>query len=293
MPHILSRAGVLMAVESQDRMTLQSGRIYVAPPDHHLLVGPGHVRVTKGPRENRSRPAIDPLFRTAAQHYGPRVIGVVMTGMLNDGTAGLLDVKRRGGVAIVQDPDEAPYPCMPASALRYVKVDHRVTVDQLGSLLARLTSEELVTGLLALEAPFQLAMESRFAAQETLDEIDTMDNIGALAGYSCPECHGPMWRMNGDGPIRFRCHVGHAYTAEAMEAGQGESIEANLWDVLRTLEERASLLREMAGRAREMNLMREAADWEGRISCLQEDMVSVRALLANGTSAETMKRNGT
>ncbi|HEX7899270.1 MAG TPA: chemotaxis protein CheB [Planctomycetota bacterium] len=291
MPHILSRAGVLMAVEGQDRMALQPGRIYVAPPDHHLLVSPGHVHVTKGPRENRSRPAIDPLFRTAAQHYGPRVIGVIMTGMLNDGTVGLLEVKRRGGIAIVQDPDEAAFPSMPLSALRYVKVDHQVRADEISSLLVRLTSEEGVTGPLGLDVPFQLAMESKFAAQETLDEIDTMDSIGALAGYSCPECHGPLWRMNGDGPIRFRCHVGHAYTAEAVLAGQAESLEANLWDVLRTLEERASLLREMAGQAREMNLRHEAADWEGRIRFLEKDMVSVRALLTNGTSGETKKNN--
>ena len=290
MPRILSRAGTLLAVEGQDRMTLQPGRIYVAPPDHHLIVSPGHVHVTKGPRENRARPAIDPLFRTAAQFYGPRVIGVVLTGMLNDGAAGLLDVKRRGGIAIVQDPNEAPFPSMPLSALRYVEVDHVVRADEMGSLMVRLTSEELVPGHNGHDVPFQMAMESKFAALKTLDEIDTMDSIGTLAAYSCPECHGPMWRMNGDGPIRFRCHVGHAYTAETMEAGQAESVEANLWDVLRTLEERASLLREMAGRAREMHLASEAATWEDRIGCLEEDMVSIRALLAGRKSNAAAKK---
>jgi two-component system, chemotaxis family, protein-glutamate methylesterase/glutaminase len=284
MPGILSRAGNLMAVESQDKMPLEHGRIYVAPPDHHLLVSPGHIHVTKGPRENRFRPAIDPLFRTAARFYGPRVIGVVMTGMLNDGTVGLLEVKRQGGVSIVQDPDEALFPSMPTSVVRYVEVDERLPLRKIASRLVHLTSEDSLRMNEEHTVSSQLAMESKFAAMATLDKVETMDTIGTLAPYSCPECHGPMWRMNGGGPIRFRCHVGHGYTAEAMEIGQAEAVEANLWDVLRTLEERVSLLRELAGRAREAKQFVESASWEAQIGCLQEDVLSVRGILSKEQS---------
>lgn len=291
MPQILSRVGRLPAVETRDRMPLEPGRIYVAAPDHHLLVSPGHVHVTKGPRENRCRPAVDPLFRTAARHYGPRVIGVILTGMLNDGTAGLLEVKRRGGMTLVQDPDEAPFPSMPSSALRYVDVDDRLTVREIPRRLVELTREAAPVNGRPVSP--QLAMESKFASGSLLEKVETMDTIGTLAGYSCPECHGPLWRMNGDGPIRFRCHVGHAYTAEAMEQGQAESVEAHLWDVLRTIEERVSLLRELAARARDLSEIHEADAWEARIGCLEEDMVSVRAVLASGKPDPTLKKTGT
>ena len=284
LPGILGRAGPLMAVEGQDKMPLQTGRIYVAPPDRHLIVSPGHVHVTQGPRENLSRPAIDPLFRTAARFYGPRVIGVILTGLLNDGTAGLLDVKRRGGVAVVQEPREALYPSMPLSALRYVEVDERLPLRQIGPRLVELTREEVVEIDVPPATP-QLAMESKFASMGNLDQVETMHMIGALAPYSCPECHGPLWRMNGEGPLRFRCHVGHAYTAEILELGQGEAMELHLWSLLRTLEERASLLRELSDRARETNHPAEASAWERRIARLQDEMRDVRALLANGKSA--------
>lgn len=289
MPHILSRAGPLPAVEAGDMTPLRPGRIYFAPPDHHLLVSPGHVHVTKGPRENRFRPAIDPLFRTAARYYGDRVIGVILTGMLNDGTIGLLAVKRRGGFAIVQDPDDALFPSMPESALRYVDAEACLPLEEIAPRLASLTAEDVDAPENGRDVPFQLAMESKFAAMEVLDEVEKMDTIGTLAAYSCPECHGPMWRMIGEGPLRFRCHVGHAYTAETMDAGQAESLESNLWEVLRSLEERTALLRELAERARELNDPHEASTWESRIGSLQRDMVVVREMLAKGTSSEPLK----
>lgn len=286
MPHILGRAGPLLTVEAQDQMTLQPGRVYVAPTDHHLIVSPGHVHVTKGPRENRARPAIDPLFRTAAQFYGPRVIGVILTGMLNDGTVGLLEVKQRGGVAIVQDPDDALFPSMPRSALRYVDVDYRLPLRMIAPELRRLTAERDPKAAVDKPVTLQLAIESKIASLCRLDEVDAMDTIGMLAGYSCPECHGPLWRMKGEGPIRFRCHVGHAYTGETLEVGQAESEESSLWDVLRTLEERVALLRELSDRARELHQPHEAAEWQSRIGCLQEDMLAVRAVLNNGKSGQ-------
>ncbi len=265
-------------------MEIQPGRIFVAPPDHHLLLSPGHVHVTKGPKENLTRPAIDPLFRTAARFYGPRAIGVVLTGNLNDGTVGLVEVTRAGGLAVVQDPDDAQYPSMPASALRYVKVDHRARLRELGPLLVRLTSQEFPPEPAERRVSARLVMESKFASLGTLDEVEKMETIGTIAPYSCPECHGPVWRMNGEGPLRFRCHVGHAYTAETMQVGQAQSCEATLWDLLRTLEERAALLREMADSAKEKGRIPEASSWDAQAGCLVEDMLSLRQILSSGKS---------
>src|SRR5437016_12022670 len=143
LPEILGRAGPLKAVQATDDMQIEPGHIYVAPPDHHMLMELGKVRVVRGPKENRHRPAVDPLFRSAALAYGPRVIGVILTGALDDGTAGLLAVKRRGGIAIVQDPDEALYPSMPLSALANVEVDYRLPLSSIGPLLVHLASEQV------------------------------------------------------------------------------------------------------------------------------------------------------
>lgn len=143
LPEILSRAGPLEAVQAVDGIEIEHRCIYIAPPDHHLLIEHGHVRVVRGPKENRHRPAVDPLFRSAAQIYGTRVVGVILTGGLDDGTAGLLAVKRRGGIAVVQDPDEALYPGMPSSALANVEVDYRLPLSSIGPLLVRLASEQV------------------------------------------------------------------------------------------------------------------------------------------------------
>ena len=138
LPEILARAGRLPAVHPKDGEAYEKGKIYVAPPDHHLLVREGHLRLTRGARENLHRPAIDPLFRSAALAHGPRVIGVVLTGSLDDGTAGLSAVKRCGGTAVVQDPSDASHPSMPAAALKNVAVDHSVPLSEMAALLARL-----------------------------------------------------------------------------------------------------------------------------------------------------------
>lgn len=286
LPGILSRAGPLLAEETVDGMEIRPGRIYLAPPDHHLLLRPGHVHVSKGPRENLVRPAVDPLFRTAALAYGKRVIGVILTGNLNDGTAGLLAVKKRGGVAIVQEPDEARYPSMPASALRYVRVDHPLPLRAIAAQLVRLNQEDL--GAAPQEAPVMknMSMESKFPFLQMLDKLETMDSIGTLAPYSCPECHGPLWRMSEEGPVRFRCHVGHAYTAETMEAGQTAALEENLWGVLRQLQERTALLRELVDLARNQGRPEEAIGWDRRISALEEDMTHIEKIVRNANSSK-------
>jgi two-component system, chemotaxis family, protein-glutamate methylesterase/glutaminase len=241
---ILSRAGRLKAVNARDRERLQAGRIYVAPPDCHLLIEPGMVRVTKGPRENRFRPAIDPLFRSAAQVFGPAAIGVVLSGNLDDGTAGLWAIKQLGGTAIVQDPDDTLYPSMPRSAIDHVRVDHVVPVSGLASLLVRMTSETPVETA-NIAAPEGLEVEVKIAKEEP--PLDAgLERIAEPSIYACPECHGVLLQLKEGERPRFRCHTGHAYSIESLLASLSEGVEESLWNAIRALEEADLFLRGMA-----------------------------------------------
>jgi len=168
-----------------------------------------------------------------------------------------------------------------------VKADHRVKIGDLGPLLVRLTREELSARPADSPTLPQLTMESALSGLERLDKVGRMESIGSLAPYSCPDCHGPVWRIQGDGPLRFRCHVGHGFTAESLEAGQSASTETNLWEILRTLEERASLLREMVERAKVENRLQEAGAWESLSSGIEDDLRTIQGLLANEKKSET------
>jgi two-component system chemotaxis response regulator CheB len=249
LPHILSRAGPLPAVHARDRQTIEKGRIYIAPPDHHLLIQPGTIRVTSGPRENSHRPAVDPLFRTAAQSYGSRAIGLVLSGSLDDGTAGLLAIKREGGLAIVQNPGDALYPSMPQSALDNVAVDYCVALSELGPLLASLF---LSPAAVTQESP--MAQNNTTEHDPALDPVNHQEGIdGSPSVFGCPDCGGVLWEYQEGEMTRFRCRVGHAWTADSLLAEQAETLEAALWAALRGLEERAELARRLAERARQRN----------------------------------------
>jgi two-component system, chemotaxis family, protein-glutamate methylesterase/glutaminase len=239
---ILSRAGKLPASNARDRERLKAGHIYIAPPDFHLLVEPGVVRITKGPRENRFRPAIDPLFRSAAQVYGPAAIGVVLTGNLDDGTAGLWVLKQLGGTAIVQAPDDALFPGMPQSAIEHVKVDYVVPVVALAPLLVRLTGSVPAESPAAAPLGDTLEVEVKIAKEQN-PLAAGLRQIGEPSSFACPECHGVLLRLKEGGPVRFRCHTGHAYSLETLLAGMNEGIEETLWSAIRALEEGEMLLR--------------------------------------------------
>jgi two-component system chemotaxis response regulator CheB len=251
MPRILNRAGKLPAVHPRHGDEIRPGHIYIAPPDHHLLVHEGHVGVVHGPKENRHRPAVDPLFRSAARRYGPRVVGVVLTGALDDGTVGMLAVIERGGIAVVQDPREAMYPSMPLSVLQNCKVDHVLPLADIPALLAQLAATPAeeegaypVTDKLDLEVQMVEGLDSH---------PNVLDRLGTPSYFTCPECHGTLWEVqDGDLP-RFRCRTGHAYTAESMLAEHNESMEAALWAAVRALEESVTLSRRLAERARRHN----------------------------------------
>ncbi|MDQ3704186.1 MAG: chemotaxis protein CheB [Chloroflexota bacterium] len=251
MPRILSRAGNLPASHPQHGEEIKPGHIYVAPPDHHLLVHKGHVGVVHGPKENRHRPSVDPLFRSAARWYGPRVVGVVLTGALDDGTVGMMAVKQRGGLAVVQDPVEALYPSMPMSVMQNCKVDYVLPLSDIPALLAKLAATPAEE-----EGAYPLTDKLDLEVQivEGLDSHpEVLDRLGTPSYFTCPECHGTLWEMRDDNLPRFRCRTGHAYTAESMLAEHNESMEAALWAAVRALEESVTLSRRLAERARTHN----------------------------------------
>ena len=240
---MLARETPLEAKTAEDREPIRRGVIYVAAADRHLLIDHEQVFLSQGPRENRTRPAIDPLFRSAALSHGPAVIGVILSGSLDDGTAGLQAVKRAGGVAVVQDPASALTPDMPRSASDNVEVDHRLPATEIGPVLGQLAAEEPspAGGVGDLS---DLRAEHGVIRRET-GSIDTATRLGELVPASCPDCGGPLWEMAGDFP-RFRCHTGHAFTARHLIAGLGEAEEQSLWVALRVMEERARMLRRLA-----------------------------------------------
>ncbi|MBA3597019.1 MAG: chemotaxis protein CheB [Methylibium sp.] len=242
LPGILTRAGPLPATHARHEERVEPGRIYVAPPDHHLLLADERLQLSRGAKEHHSRPAIDPLFRSAALAYGPGAIGVVLTGRLDDGTAGLQAIKECGGTAIVQDPDEAEAPDMPASACRFVNVDHCVALAALPELLVTLTKR----------APAAAHQPQRqWPAHEQailLAEGDPMEHLGAIAtpsSFVCPDCHGSLWEIVDAQPRRFRCHTGHAFTIRTLQDTLATTSDESLWSARRALQERLLLLREM------------------------------------------------
>jgi two-component system chemotaxis response regulator CheB len=244
LPQILSRAGVLPALTATEGIHPEGGRIYVAPPDCHLLVDDGVLRLDHGPRINGHRPAIDPLFRSVARAYGAAAGGVILSGVLDDGTAGLLAIKRAGGATLVQDPVEALYEMMPRTAIEVVAPDHVASAEQIGKML---------TALVAAPPPDPPAA-ARATREEHLVEIDRGSSDdpqpGQLSGLTCPECNGAIW-FDDSGPIaQFACRTGHRYSPDSFDAAQTERVEAALWTALRTLEERAALYRRMAARYR-------------------------------------------
>jgi len=248
LPEILSRAGQLKAVHPKDGEAIQQGCIYVAPPDRHLLAAQGHVHLVRGPKENRLRPAIDPLFRSAAIAYGPKVVGVVLTGSLDDGTAGLRAIKRLGGVAIVQDPEEALYPSMPLSALEHVAIDYKLPVSAIGPLIVSLTRKP-VDREGDYPVPEDMEIEMRMAEMD-ISTLDGNMKVGTPSAFSCPECGGVLWEIRDGDLMRFRCRVGHAFSIESIMAAQSEGVEEALWAALKTLEESVNLSRHLEDKAR-------------------------------------------
>jgi two-component system chemotaxis response regulator CheB len=257
LPKILAASGPLSAAHAEDGAPVRSGRIYVAPPDHHLLVEQGHMRLSRGPRENLTRPAVDPLFRSAAEAYGPRVVGVIISGALSDGTAGFSAIKRQGGITIVQDPDEAQYPGMPTSALQFVDVDHCARIATISELLVRLSGpspSETAVSLSAEAERRQQAKEDKIVSDKYRPEQPV--------ALTCPDCGGSLRETVVDSMPYYTCHIGHRFAGPNMDLGQFERMENALAVALRTLNERAELCRRMAEVSRAKGHIFSTERWE-------------------------------
>lgn len=253
LPQIMQRASKLPVIHPTDKTPIEKGRVYIAPPDYHMILEDSMVRVLQGPRENLHRPAIDPLFRSAAAAHGRRVIGVVLTGLLDDGTSGLMVVRAAGGEAIVQDPATALFPSMPRNALKQVPDAHVLAVEKIPDLVVNLVREELPDGPPATSMPKgRVAKETRYTELD-MAEIENEKHPGQPSAFACPDCGGVLWELDEDNFLRFRCRVGHAFTAKNLGFEQRHAIETALWSALRALEENASLFKRLAERAENGN----------------------------------------
>jgi two-component system, chemotaxis family, protein-glutamate methylesterase/glutaminase len=261
---ILTQSGLLPGTQVVKGELMAPGHIYVAPPDHHLLVEQGHVRVTRGPKENRFRPSVDVLFRSAAYAYGSRVIGVILTGALDDGTAGLWAVKDRGGLAVVQDPQEARHSSMPQSALRHVSADACLPLAKIAPKLVQLSGEPATAERDHLVSK-KLAIEARMAWGNHMLDSGVLE-LGRPSPYTCPDCHGTLLQLQDGSFPRFRCHTGHAYSPNSLLADVTESLEHSLGNTLRLIDEKVLLLRHLAQHARDRNdvMLAELAEQKAR-----------------------------
>ncbi len=282
LPHILDKRCALPVSHATDGDALEAGRVYVAPPDVHLLVTRGRVHLSDGPRENGVRPAIDVLFRSAAYAYGSNVIGVVLSGTLDDGTAGLIAIKQRGGVGVVQDPAEAVFPGMPLSAARFADPDHIVPLDKLAQLLTGLVGGEndaqrrtasSVTGTFSNRG-------TDMAQTDHSDDRSADSQPGDPSEFTCPDCGGTLWEYEEGHIIRFRCRVGHAYSTESLLAEQKDALESALWAAVVALEERADLSLRLARRMQERGHRSGAARFDREVSDARRRAALVREAIA-------------
>ncbi len=277
LPRLLANGSRLPVRAAEDGAPLVMGEVRVAKANCHLIVEPGVMRVVRGPRENRFRPAIDPLFRSAAWAYGPRVIGVLLSGMLDDGTAGLWAIKTCGGIAVVQDPDDAAYGAMPRHAIDALPVDHCVPAARMGALVAALVREPAASEV--VRGPDSLRLETSMMRQLQPDEIPTMDRIGKLSPYTCPSCHGSLWEIFDEHVLRFRCHTGHAFSAPSLGDEIDVGVEDALFGALRALEENARLSRTIAERSRTGKREAVAAIYDDKASECERNADVIRNLL--------------
>lgn len=273
LPQILGRAGILPAQHAVDGKPILAGRIYVAPPDHHLIVGPGKIHLSRGPRENGHRPAIDPLFRSAAHFYRHAVTGVVLSGGADDGSAGVVAIAEAGGTSVVQNPDEAIHPRMPQSSIETGMVD------------AVLSIPGIVKYLVEREVPVVAAVPDLEAEDPVDDEMDLPPDepVGDASPYTCPECHGTLFQVESEHLPRFRCRIGHAYSQKSLEAEQAATVETTLWTAIRALEERAALLRDLAGRMRRRYIEASAVRMENQAAEAERGAEQIRDLIRQGS----------
>ncbi len=276
---ILRRVASLEVTAAEDLAPIRPGRVYVARPNCHLLLRDGEVRLGRGPRENGHRPAVDPLFRSAARWYGPRAIAVVLSGTMDDGAAGALSVPRRGGVVAVQNPAEALYDGMPRAALRAVGSALVAPAAELPAQITRLVQGP--AGEAAKDVPPELALETDMAELAS-GALHSPQRHGVPSGVSCPDCHGVLYQSGDETALRYRCRVGHAWSPDSLEAAKDQEVEDAIWVAVRNLEERSAMYQELAERSRRSGRHRSAGLYEERWQEAGRAAEVIRGLLASG-----------
>lgn len=279
LPQILGRATLLKTSHPEDGTRIQHGHVYIAPPDFHMIVQGNHIRVLQGPRENLNRPAIDPLFRSAAVSAGRRVIAAVLTGMLDDGTSGLMVVKAHGGVPIVQDPETAMFSAMPRNALEQVRDARVLPIETVGPELVRLVREEIPDDAEPAAHLGSLEEKETRLLELEMPQLENDERPGRPSAFACPDCGGVLWELEENGFLRFRCRVGHAFTARHLSVEQQHAIETALWSALRALEESGALYKRLADRATQGQQQQSARTFQDRAENTEQNARVLREFL--------------
>jgi two-component system chemotaxis response regulator CheB len=260
---------------ARDGEEIKKGNVYLAVPDKHLLVKKGKVIIGRGTTENRWRPSIDTLFRSAAAAYSARVIGIILSGLMEDGTAGMIAIKKSGGTLIVQDPEEAEYPDMPKSVLGNTEVDYCVRLAAMGAILEEKTNngrEEY------LPAPAEVLAEAAISERVAVNMQSLME-IGDKSPFSCPDCGGGLWNLKDDSFQRYRCHTGHTYSQNELEVKQKQALENTMWIALRMMEERRNLLKKMSVEEKGKGWLKSATHKQERAIELEEHINRLKQIL--------------
>jgi len=265
----------LTCVVATDGMQLERGHLYLAPPDHHLMLKGHTVRVNQGPHENKYRPSIDVLFRSAAVSFGHKAIGIILSGMLEDGTSGMWAIKRSGGICIVQDPSDAQFPDMPRSVLNKIAVNHQASVDNIPAIIGVILNQPLPP---EKPVPFELQIEADIT-EKMMSDIDQLKKIADHSDFVCPDCGGGLWEVKNDPAHRYRCHTGHVYTEKLLNDLQDEKIEESIWVSIRMLEDKVNLLQLMARRSSGEDEQETASFHQRRIDEINKHISRLKSLL--------------
>lgn len=274
--HRLQEFTDLKCLLAMDGLPVRRGHVYVAVPNQHLMVNENaEVRLANGPTENRWRPSIDVLFRAAAADYGNRVIGIVLTGLLNDGTAGMSGIKRSGGLTIVQDPNEAEYPDMPLSVLNAMEVDYCVSLAEMGNVIRRLTDSAPGENV---QAPYDVKKEAE-VMENNVTNIDAAESMGLVSHFTCPDCGGILFMHNDDVITKYKCHIGHSYTIRDLVLKQSEELEKSLWVAVRSLEQRKTMLQTLSEKYQKTGNHRTAREYSERSDELETHIAQLKSVI--------------
>lgn len=265
----------LYCTEVEDDTEIKKSTIYFAQPNKHLIIKDGKVKLGCGPQENRWRPSIDVLFRSAAASCDGRTIGIILTGMLDDGTAGMSAIKRCGGTCIVQDPNEAEYPDMPLSVLNEIDVDYCIPLSEMGAVISNIIREKEVENAII---PTDIVKEVQLS-EAGVGTINELAELGTHSVFSCPDCGGVLFELKNDGFTRFKCHTGHSYSVNELLLKQNKNLESSLWVALRSLEERKKLLSQLSEKNIQRGYNRAAYDYREKIDELKMHVDNLKSIL--------------